>query len=345
MPNRSYSLGELARHLGAELKGDPECTIHRIASLEKAQSGEISFYHESALSDPRYKKFLQSTQASAVILSPQHTDACSAQQLIVENPYSSYAKVAELFSPKIETDPGIHPTAVIGRDCQIAANASIGAQCVVGDRVVIGEHTVLHPGTIVGNDCTIGVNCILWSRVTLYYGVRLGDRVILHSGVVIGSDGFGMANEQGIWRKIPQIGGVCIGNDVEIGANTTIDRGALDDTYIGHGVKLDNLIQIAHNVHIGDHSIIAGCSAIAGGTRIGKHCMIGGAVSINGHIEIADGVILTATAAVSSSLLEPGIYSSGLPLQSNKEWRKNSVRFKQLDDLARRLRKLEKTNP
>lgn len=344
MLKNRHSLVELSRHIGAELKGDPECLISGIAALDKAKPGQISFFHDSALADPKYKKFLQTTQASAVILSAKYSELCPSQQLITNNPYLAYAKIATLFTPKHIQKPGIHPTAVIGKNCQIAASATIGAHCVLGDNVYVGEQTIISSGCMIGNDSALGVNCLLHSHVTLYYGVRIGDRTIIHSGAVIGSDGFGMVNDQGIWHKIPQIGGVIIGNDVEIGANTTIDRGALDDTLIGDGVKLDNQIQIAHNVEIGEHTAIAGCSAIAGGARIGKHCMLGGGVTINGHIEIADQVIITALGNVSTSITQPGVYSSGVPLQPNREWRKNAARFRQLDEIARRLYKLEKNN-
>ncbi len=338
MSKNAYSLNELSSYLKAELKGDPDCVIHSIAPLDKAQAGQISF-----LGDSHYQKFLTSTQASAVILSPKDAEHCQRNLLIMQNPYLGYAKVATLFQQKPMITPGIHPSAVIGQRCQISPEAHIGAHCVIGDNVSIGERTIVHPGCTVGDDSSIGMDCIIWSNVTIYHNVQIGDRVIIQGGAVLGSDGFGMVNDNGTWYKIPQLGGVSIARDVEIGANTTIDRGALEDTIIEEGVKLDNQIQIAHNVRVGAHSVIAGCTAIAGSTRIGKHCMIAGAVSINGHIEIADGVILTATSSVSSSIHQSGVYSSGTPVQLNQEWRKNVVRFFQLDDMARRLRKLERT--
>lgn len=337
MKKITYTLAELSRHLSAELKGDPECVIHSLASLEKAQTGQITFLGNSS-----YRKFLETTSASAVVIKSEDALHCHTNMLIVKDPSLAFAKLAELFVAPQEVSPGIHPSATIGRNCQIAASASIGAQCVIGDNVFIGEKTVLHPGTIVGNHVTLGEHCILWSHVTIYYAVKIANRVIIHSGAVVGSDGFGLVNDNGVWKKVPQIGGVEIGNDVEIGANTTIDRGAIDNTIIEDGVKLDNLIQIAHNVRIGAHTAIAACTVIAGSTTIGKYCMIAGAVSINGHIEIADGVIVSATASVISSIKEPGVYSSGIPAHPHQEWRKNTVRFLQLDDIARRIRKLEK---
>jgi len=333
------SLAKLAQHLSAQLNGDPHCEIHGIAPLDKAVAGQISFLHNS-----QYRSFLTTTQASAVILAPQDAPSYQGNSLVMANPYLGYAKTAALFVPNPVVKPGIHPSVVVGINCHIAPTASIAAGCVIGDHVVIGEHTVLGPGCSIGDHCILGANCWLYARVVLYPRVTMGDRVILHSGVVIGSDGFGLVNDKGVWYKIPQLGGVRMGHDVEVGANTTIDRGALEDTVIEDGVKLDNLIQIAHNVQIGAHTAIASGTAIAGSVCIGKHCMIGGAVGISGHLQIVDGVILTAGTEVSASITQPGVYSSGMPHQPNLQWRKNVTRFKQLDDIARRLKKLEKDN-
>lgn len=338
MSSIHYSLAELAQRLQADLKGDPECIIHGIAPLDKAKPGQLSF-----LNNPKYKKFLMTTQASAIVLAPEDVLDCSSNLIIMKNPQLGFAKLVSLFVPVSQLQQGIHPTAVIGHDTNIASTASIGANCVIGDRVSIGEGSVIHPGSVIGEGSSIGQGTLIWSNVTIYHGVKIGEEVIIHSGAVIGSDGFGFANDRGRWYKIPQVGGVVIGNDVEIGANTTIDRGALEDTVIEEGVKLDNQIQIAHNVHIGAFTAIAACTAIAGSARIGKYCMIGGTVAINGHIEIVDQVILTSGATVASSLTEPGIYSSGIPAHPNREWRKNAVRFQHLDDIARRLRKLEQS--
>jgi UDP-3-O-[3-hydroxymyristoyl] glucosamine N-acyltransferase len=336
MSEHSFSLTELSQHLGAEIKGNADCRIFGIASLDKAQTGQISFLY-----NPSYKKYLPETAASAVIVSPQDVLDCQTNLLIMANPYLGYAKTAQLFMPQLQKPMGVHPSACVGDACEIAASASIGPNCVIGNQVKIGEGTVIGAGTVIGDQSVIGANCILWANVTLYHNVRIGDRVIIQSSAVIGSDGFGFAPDNGKWYKIPQLGGVLIGNDVEIGSNTSIDRGALGDTIIEDGVKLDNLIQIAHNVRICAHAIIAACTAIAGSTTIGKHCMIGGACSIAGHITLVDGVILTACTGVSNSVKKPGIYSSGLPLQDNRQWRRNVVRFQQLDDIAKRLRKLE----
>ncbi|MFT3742582.1 MAG: UDP-3-O-(3-hydroxymyristoyl)glucosamine N-acyltransferase [Gammaproteobacteria bacterium] len=343
MQKTTHSLKELAQYLNAELKGDPDTLIHSIAPLDKAQAGQLSFLHDHYLADPKYKSFLSTTQASVVILSPKFSELSTVNQLIMDNPYLGYAKVAKLFAPKPNAQKGIHPTAVVGKNCCIAETACIGPHCVIGDEVVIGERTIVSAGCTIGDHSAIGADGTLYPKATLYHNIKIGDRVILQSGVVIGSDGFGMVNDNGTWYKIPQLGGVILGNDVEIGANTTIDRGALEDTVIGDGVKLDNQIQIGHNVRIGAHTVIAGCTGIAGSTEIGRGCMIGGAAMISGHIKLTDGVILTASAAVSSSILNPGIYSSGVPSQPNAEWRKNAVRFKQLDEMARRLKKLEQS--
>jgi len=339
MSSLTISLEQLAQHLSAQLNGDPQCEITGIAPLDKAIAGQISF-----LNNPQYRSFLNTTQASAVILSPKDASSYSGNSLVMANPYLGYAKVATLFTPKSSAKTGVHPGAVIGENCRIASSASIAASCVIGDNVSIGEQTIVGPGCTIGDNSSLGDHCLLHAHVTLYHGVCIGDRAIVHSGAVLGADGFGLVNDKGIWYKIPQLGGVKVGHDVEIGANTTIDRGALEDTVIGDGVKLDNLIQIAHNVRVGAHTAIAGGTVVAGSVDIGKHCMIGGGVAISGHLQITDGVILTSKTEVGSSITEPGVYSSGMPSQPNLQWRKNIIRFTQLDDMARRLKKLEKNN-
>jgi UDP-3-O-[3-hydroxymyristoyl] glucosamine N-acyltransferase len=339
MTQKPYTLEQIAQHIGGKLTGDPSCAINAIAALDKAKPGEISF-----LNNPQYRAFLATTQASAVIVSPKDAEACTGNYIVVDNPYLGYAKAAGLFEPQPSVKVGVHPTAVVGENCRIAATARIGANCVLGNNVVVGEHTIINPGCMIGDNSIIGDNTLLYARVTLYHNIKIGNRAIVHSGVVLGADGFGMVNDRGIWYKIPQLGGVVIGDDVEIGANTTIDRGALEDTVIENGVKLDNLIHIAHNVRIGAHTAIAGTTVIAGSAKIGKHCMIGGGVAISGHLQITDQVILTAKTEVGSSITEPGVYSSGMPAQPNREWRKNIIRFSQLDDIARRLKKLEKNS-
>lgn len=337
MAQHNITLSEVASFLGAELRGDGNCVVDGVAALDQAKPGQITFLY-----DPRYRKLLPVCEASAIVISEKEAYDCHQNLLIVENPRLVFAKLATLLMPPALGKPGIHPTAVIGENCHIAASATIGPHCVLGDEVHIGENTIINAGCILGNAVRIGQEGLLWSHVTIYHGVRIADRVIIHSGAVVGSDGFGFENDQGVWYKIPQLGSVVIQNDVEIGANTTIDRGSLGDTVIETGVKLDNQIQIAHNVYIGAHTIIAGNVGIAGGAHIGKHCLIGGKVGISGHLEIVDQVILTAGAMVSSSITQPGVYSSGIPAHLNREWRKNAVRFQKLDETVRRLNKLEK---
>ncbi len=330
------TLSELAIALDARLKGDEGCPISGIAPLQTARAGQISF-----LDNPRYRKYLANTQASAVILNASEAANFSGNALITQNPYLAYAKMAKLFEPIIQHTIGIHKTAVIGDNCQIDSTASIGPFCVLADSVTIGAEVILGAHCVVGENCSIGQGSHLYPRVTLYHGVKLAQRVIVHAGVVLGADGFGIAKEGSTWHKVPQLGGVSIGNDVEIGANTTIDRGALEDTVIEEGVKLDNQIQIAHNVRVGAHTAIAGCTGVSGSTVIGKNCIIGGATGFAGHLTIADYVVVTGMAMVTHSILEPGIYSSGTGLLPNRDWQKNAVRFRQLDEIARRLKALE----
>jgi len=332
-----YTLGELAQRVQAELVGDAKCRIDRVATLTNAGENEISF-----LANSRYKNLLGSTKASAVIVSKQDRDCLKGNGLIAQDPYVVYAKIAALLYPEQTYHSGIHPSSVIAKSSKIAQTATIGANCTISDRVSIGEYSYIGPGTVIEENVVIGSHCRLLASVTLCHGIKIGDRVIIQPGAVIGGDGFGLANENGVWLKIPQVGSVVIGNDVEIGSNTTIDRGAIEDTIIEDGVKLDNLIQIGHNVRIGAHTAVAASAAIAGSAKIGKHCQIAGMAGIVGHIEIADNVHITGMSVVSHSIREPGVYSSGTPLQSNSEWQKNAVRFKQLDQLIRRIKILEK---
>ena len=333
----SYRLEELAERIGAELLGDPDIIIGRVAALDAAGPGEVTF-----LSNRRYRPYLESTQAGAVILGPEYADACPVPALVLDNPYLGYARAATLLSPIMEAAPGIASSAVIDPRATVAPNASVGPHCVVESGASVGAGTSLGAGSFIGRGSSIGPHGRVAARVVLCEGVHIGARAVIHPGVVVGADGFGIANDDGTWVKIPQFGGVRIGDDVEIGANTTIDRGALEDTVIENGVKLDNLIQIAHNVHIGAHTAIAACTAIGGSARIGSRCTIAGAVSIAGHLEIANDVHLTATSAVPNSIREAGIYSSGMPVQENRAWRRNMARLRQLDDMARRLRAIER---
>ena len=333
----SYRLGELAERIGARLLGDPDIIISRVAVLDAAGPGAVAF-----LSNRRYRPYLASTKAGAVILAPEFADACPVPALVLDNPYLGYAHAATLLSPIVEAAPCIAFSAVIDDSATVAPDASVGAHCVIEAGASVGAGTSVGAGSFVGRGSSIGPHGRIAAGVVLCQDVRVGSRAIIHPGVVVGADGFGIANDDGIWVKIPQFGGVRIGDDVEIGANTTIDRGALEDTVIESGVKLDNLIQIGHNVHIGEHTAIAACVAIGGSARIGRRCTIAGAVSIAGHLEIADDVHLTATSAVPNTISEAGVYSSGMPIQENRSWRRNIARLRQLDDMARRLRAIER---
>lgn len=338
MSKRTYTLVELANTIGAKLHGDAECKINGAASITHAKSGDICF-----LANPRYRPYLLNTKASAVLLSERFIQDCSTNALVMENPRLGFAKLLQILMPKGQPVAGIHPTAVIGSNCQIDPNAGIGPHVFIGDNVMIGSHTTINAGTVIGDGCNIGADCHLYPNVTLYHEIVMGDRVIIHSGAVIGADGFGFARDaQKSWVKIPQIGRVVIGNDVEIGANSTIDRGALDDTIVGDGVKIDDQVMIAHNCQLGDHTAIAGNAGIAGSTKVGCYCMIGGLAGLADHIEICDHVMITAFGMIQKSITEPGIYSSGTGMQTNHDWRKSVVRFWQLDEIAKRLKRLER---
>ncbi len=331
------TLADLAERFGLRLHGDGGRSIDGVATLANAGARQLAF-----LSNGKYAAQLAATGAGAVILREEHLADCPVDALVAADPYVAYAKIAALFERLPAAASGIHPTAVVDAGATVAAGASVGPCCVVAAGAVIAEGAVLGPHCIVGEDCTVGAQSRLVARVTLVTRVRLGRRVLVHPGAVIGSDGFGLAFERYHWVKIPQLGGVRIGDDCEIGANTTIDRGALDDTVLEDDVRLDNQIQIAHNVHVGAHTAMAGCAAVAGSARIGRWCMIGGNAGVLGHLELADRVTITAKSLVTHSIREPGEYSSGTPLQDNRQWRKNAARFKHLDDFARRLTALEK---
>ncbi len=333
----TYTLGEIAKHIDADLHGDPECQIKNVATLNKAKVGAISF-----LANRRYAKQLITTKASAVILSAKDIESNPVFSLVVEDPYLGFARAVNLLYPQAKRQPGIHPTSDIAPNAFVDSTVSIGPNVVIGENTRIEANVEIEPGCVIGSEVTIGADSKLLANVVLVNGVQIGARVILHPGVVIGSDGFGLANNNGQWLKISQIGSVMIGNDVEIGTNSSIDRGALEDTIIEDGVKIDNQVQIGHNVRIGAYTAIAGCVGIAGSTTIGERCMIGGAVSISGHVEITNDVIITGMSGVANSIKEPGIYSSGFPAMDAKEWRKNVASMKHLFKLNSRLIKLEK---
>ncbi|MEE9552312.1 MAG: UDP-3-O-(3-hydroxymyristoyl)glucosamine N-acyltransferase [Gammaproteobacteria bacterium] len=332
----SYSLGEIAKHINAELHGNPDCKIQNVAALNKAKTGEISF-----LANRRYAKQLASTKATAVILKADDLEACPVHSLVLNDPHLGFANVVRLFYPDSVIESGVHSKSDISPSAKIDPTASIGPNVVIGEGTTVDVDVYIGPGCVIGNNIKIGAKTRLITNVVLCDEVIIGERVILHPGVVIGSDGFGIANDNGTWIKIPQIGTVRIGDDVEIGANSSIDRGALDDTVIEDGVKIDNQVQIGHNVHIGAHTAIAGCVGIAGSTTIGKRCMIGGAAGISGHVEITDDVIITAMTGVANSIKESGIYSSGIPAMEARTWRKNIASLRHLFKLNKRIKKLE----
>lgn len=331
------TLGELANKINGVVHGDAATLIERIDTLAQAGPGAISF-----LANLRYRKYLATTKAAAVILSPANLACCPVNALVCDDPYVGYALAAQILYPKESQPVEIPPSAVIDKSVKIPATATIGQFAVIEENVEIGEDVYIGPGCVVGKGSVIQAHSSLLANITICQGCYIGQRVIIHPGVVIGSDGFGIAlTESQTWIKIPQLGGVRIGDDVEIGSNTTIDRGALEDTVLEDGVKLDNLIQIAHNVHIGQNTAIAACVGIAGSTSIGKNCTIAGGVGILGHLEITDHVHITAMTLVTKSINQAGSYSSGTTSQPSDEWRKNCARFKRLNKMERRIRQLE----
>jgi UDP-3-O-[3-hydroxymyristoyl] glucosamine N-acyltransferase len=345
MQKKAFTLSELANYIGGIIEGDPECKIISIASLEKAQEGQISFLagtRYQLVSSSRYEKFLPTTKASAVILAPEMISNCHVNKIIVGDPYQGYLQLATLFETKQAFKAGIDPSAKIGEGCQIASSASIGPNCVLGKHCVIGENTHLMANDILMDNVSVGNHTIIYPHVTIYQDVLVGDRVQVHAGAVLGADGFGLVRGAQGWQKIPQLGSVKIGNDVEIGANTTIDRGAIDDTVIENGVKLDDQIMVGHGVVIGENTVVAGCVGIGGSTKIGKNCMIGGATGINDNIVITDGVIFTGMSQVTKSISSPGVYSSGTSIQPQKAWHKSIARLHNLDEMIKKIRKLEK---
>jgi UDP-3-O-[3-hydroxymyristoyl] glucosamine N-acyltransferase len=321
-----FSLGELAVRFGLTLRGDPGLNVRSVATLSRANTGALSF-----LANSRYRRLLESTRATAVILSAEDEAHCPVAALIDPNPYLAYARIASLMHPEMTPEPGIHPSAVVADGAQIASSASIGPLAVIEEGARIGERVLVGPGCIVQQGASVGADSTLRSRVNLYPGVTLGRRCILHAGAVVGADGFGFAPNEGTWVKVPQVGSVRIGDDVEIGANTTIDRGAIDDTVVENGVKLDNQIQVGHNVVIGAHTAIAACTGISGSTVIGQRCMIGGMVGFAGHLTIADDVVVTGCSLVSASIKKPGSYSSGMPTVETRLWRRMVAHLRRLD--------------
>lgn len=333
------SLGLLAVRYGCELRGDPDKVVERVATLAHADDRSLTFLANSA-----YRSQLAGTRAAAVILSHGDATDCPVAALITRDPYVVYARVAADLHPGFPPVPGVHQTAIVGSGAAIPASCEIGPGVVLGNDVVLGERVVLGPHTVIGDRAVIGADSRLMPGVTLYPDVRIGQRCVLHTGVVLGSDGFGFARErEGAYVKVPQLGSVLVGDDVEIGAHTTVDRGAIDDTVIGNGVKLDNQIQVGHNVRIGEHTVIAAQTGISGSATIGARCTVGGKAGFAGHIVVADDVVIGGGTNVTGSIRAAGVYAGGgTPADQISRWRKNMARFSQLDELARRLRALEK---
>ncbi|MBB5206929.1 UDP-3-O-(3-hydroxymyristoyl)glucosamine N-acyltransferase [Chiayiivirga flava] len=323
-------LGDLAERFSLELRGDAEYRIVGVATLARAQAGQLGF-----LANPAYRHALAGSAAGAVVLRDADAAAWPGHALVARDPYVAFARIAALFEVRPERPAGVHASAVVDANASVDPAAHVAPLAVIGARSRIDAGAVIGPGCVVGEDCVVGAGSELVARVTLVRRVRLGRRVLIHPGAVLGADGFGIANDAGQWIKVPQLGGVAVGDDCEIGANTTIDRGALDDTVLHEDVRLDNQIQIGHNVVIGAHTAMAGCVAVAGSTRIGRHCLIGGAAGIGGHLEIADRVTVTAMSFVSSSITAPGEYSSAIPAQDSRAWRRNAARLRRLDAFVR----------
>ena len=329
-------LAELAVRFGCELQGDPDALVERVAPLQEASPGSLAF-----LANPRYRRFLAGTRATAVVLDAGSAAECPVAALVARNPYATYARIAQLLHPAPPVVAGRHPSAVVEAGAQVDASAYVGALACVAAGATIEPRAFVGPGSVVLGGAQVGADTRLVARVTICEGVRLGARCLLHPGCVIGADGFGQAPDAGTYVKVPQLGSVVLGDDVEVGSNTTIDRGAIGDTLVGDGVKIDNQVQIGHNVRIGEHTVIAGCAGISGSAVIGRRCMIAGMVGVAGHLEICDDVAITGRTMVSSSIRQPGVYSSALHADEAKRFRRNAARFQQLDELARRVRRLE----
>jgi UDP-3-O-[3-hydroxymyristoyl] glucosamine N-acyltransferase len=331
------SLAELAVRFGCELRGDPEARIERVATLQDAGPGSLAF-----LANTRYRKHLATTRATAVVLEAAAAAECPVNALVAVNPYATYARIAQLLSPEPAFAAGRHPTAIVEPGATVPASAWLGPHCYVGAGAVLGERVYLGPGTVVLERATLGAHTRCVANVTLCRDVTIGERCLFHPGAVIGADGFGHAPDTDGYVKIPQLGSVAIGDDVEVGACSTIDRGAIGDTIVERGVKIDNQVQVGHNCRIGEHTVIAGCVGISGSVTIGRRCMIGGMVGIVGHLEICDDVYVTGKTMISSSITQAGLYSGQLPYDEARRFRRNSARFQKLDELAQRVARLER---
>jgi UDP-3-O-[3-hydroxymyristoyl] glucosamine N-acyltransferase len=333
----SILLSDLAGQLDAEIHGDGETIISGISSMKSARRGDITF-----LSDSKYRKHLTSCKASAVILTKENKNQFPGPSLVVKNPYLTYAYIAKLVDNAPDPSTGISNSALIHSSAKLGSETSVGANSIIESDVCIGDDVKIGTGVFIGKNTRIGSGSKIWANVSIYHNIRIGRNCIIHSGACIGTDGFGYANDKGKWVKIPHLGNVEIGENVEIGACTTIDRGSLDNTRIGNGVIIDNQCQIAHNVEIGDNTAIAGGVIMGGSLKIGCFCMVGGASVINGHIEICDRVHITGMGMVMRSIREPGVYSSGVPLQPNRLWRKTTALLMNIQKISRKLKSIEK---
>jgi len=332
----SYTLKQLAEKIGAEVHGDESYVIHSLATLSNANDQQIAF-----LANKKYSQQLSDTKAGAVIIASTSLTACNTNALVMDNPYLGYALTAQLLDTTPKPAHNIHPSAQISEGVILGEKVAIGANAVIEKGAVISDNVIIGAGCFIGEQAKIGSHTKIWANVSIYHRVEIGTNCLIQANTVIGSDGFGYANDKGTWLKIPQLGSVIIGNNVEIGASTTIDRGALEDTVIKDGVILDNQIQIAHNVVIGENTAMAACSVIAGSSTLGKNCVIAGLVGINGHIDVVDNVVFTGMSMVTKNINEAGVYSSGMPCQTNKEWNKNNARIRKLESILKRMKSAE----
>ena len=333
----ALTLAQLAEELGADVHGDGAVQVSGLGTLKSARAGDLTF-----LANPKYRSYLENTGAAAVLCTADQAPISPVPALVVKDPYLAFARITHHFDRTPSATPGIHASAVIAASAKVDPSASIGAHVVIEDGVEVGANAVIMPNVFIGARSRLGRGVRLWPGVAIYHDVVIGDRCNIHANAVIGADGFGFAPSAEGWIKISQVGGVRIGEDSDIGACTTIDRGAIEDTVIGKGVIIDNQVQVAHNVVIGDHTALAGKVGISGSSTIGSRCMLGGAVGVAGHLEITDNVQVLGMSLVSGSINKPGVYASGAPVDEHARWRKNTVRARQLDDLFRRVKALEK---
>jgi UDP-3-O-[3-hydroxymyristoyl] glucosamine N-acyltransferase len=332
----TIKLSELAEKTGCRLHGD-DCLITNVSDLDAAKEGDLAFIY-----NPKYLDKIASTDASAIILKDIWLEQCPKPALVAENPRLAFVKAARLLNPEKRYQPGIAGSAEIAADVSVPESAYVGPNVVIEPGVILGENIQISANTVICSDARIGDNTVIHPNVSIGHSVEIGDNCIIYAGTVIGADGFGYERDGDHYLKVPQLGSVRIGNNVEIGANTAVDRGALRDTVIGDGVKLDNLVQIAHNVVIGKHTVMSGHSGIAGSTKVGEYCLIGGGVGISDNIEVCDNVVVMGRTLVSGSIDKPGAYASSMLTDEVKNWRKNALRFKHLNEMEKRLKALEK---